>query len=98
MSGHFEHGAWVETHPDETITFKNCKLKLDDNPESPFVCCNISFKPKYDDVIDSLSSLFPLFENEVLNTSLKIECSIDDHIKFEKGKSIRLSDQFKEEL
>jgi hypothetical protein len=96
MSGHFEHGAWIETKPDETITFENCKIKLDDNPESEFVCCNISFKPKYDDAVDALSRL--ISENGMLNTSLNIECEVEDHIRFEKGKSIGWSDQFKEEF
>lgn len=78
MSGHFEHGAWVETRPDETITFENCKIKLDNNPETEFVCCSISLKPTYDDVVDSLMYIYDSIKD--ISQPITVTGTFEDHI------------------
>jgi hypothetical protein len=89
MSGHFEHGAWIETKPDETITFENCQVYINEEVV-PCKIFSVSFKPTYDDELDKILEHF--------GDSVNVKFSIPDHIRFEKGKSIGWSDQFREAL
>jgi len=82
--GYFRNGAWYPTPP---LKLKNCKVEL--GGES--IVCDVEldgFSYQKQEELDFIEKI-------VASQGCEIKVEIEDHIKFEKGKSLRVSDQFK---
>jgi hypothetical protein len=82
--GYFKNGAWYPTKP---LTLKNCKMEFGGNS----IMCDIEldgFSYQKQDEIDFIEKI-------VANQGCEIKVEIEDHIKFKKGKSVRVSDQWR---
>jgi hypothetical protein len=82
--GYFKNGAWYPTPP---LKLKNCKMEFGGKS----IMCDVEldgFSYQKQDEIDFIQKI-------VENQGCEISIEIEDHIEFKKGKSIRVSDQFK---
>jgi hypothetical protein len=81
--GYFKNGAWYPTPP---LKLKNCKIEFGgESFMGDFELDGVSYQKQ--DEIDFIEKI-------VANQGCEITVEIEDHIKFKKGTSVRVSDQF----